>query len=356
MIILINVGISETPLHKLTSNGVVPFDRGILPDFDKLEIFEYMLASLDPLESDLTVINCEFLDGNIPESEKEGLAAYWQACLLPHHKCVIKFTRNVKQADWVNQIREIQAVVPDYDAVWFCCNHDHIYMNHGDSVQPKNLWGLLDYPGLASLYFSHWPELLGKVNQKNGTLKWVDWQNADSIQILNRKLFEHWWLEHDYVNMDLPRSDWINGQHILTNDYRCFVPNRELCRHFDGYSHVGISPNICPALAIPEGFFDSQIRIRWGFEENLPGWVNINSTKLDYTAVNPNGTDYKWVPNDVPQFWFGRIAEEVFSIDYDIDKQQVCRDKAIMDVARLKFGPFMDESFLNPILEENNIG
>ena len=57
------------------------------------------------------------------------------------------------------------------------------------------------------------------------------------------------------------------------------VPFKELFRHFDGYWHQSISNNQCPAIDIPPGFFENDIKVRYGYDDYKEGWVNINPKK-----------------------------------------------------------------------------
>lgn len=88
------------------------------------------------------------------------------------------------------------------------------------------------------------------------------------------------------------------------------IPYRELCRHFDGYGHHNAYlPNSeVPALAIPPGFFEKDIKIRLGYEKNLSGWVNLNPEK-SYAAVDTDGTFDYYSLSDIPLFWRPYITE-----------------------------------------------
>jgi hypothetical protein len=80
-------------------------------------------------------------------------------------------------------------------------------------------------------------------------------------------------------------------------------PKAEICRHFDGYPHVDRAP---PPLFVPPGFFESDIRIRYGFEDHQVGCVSVNPfEELSYLG----GTaDIRCLLSEIPGFWKERIS------------------------------------------------
>ena len=78
-------------------------------------------------------------------------------------------------------------------------------------------------------------------------------------------------------------------------------PKTELCRHYDSYGHI---MNYVPPLFIPDGFFEKNIKIRYGYDNAIKGWVNVNPLKesigLEVDLLNLIG--------DIPSFWKGRIS------------------------------------------------
>ena len=79
-------------------------------------------------------------------------------------------------------------------------------------------------------------------------------------KIINKGLLKYWWFENDYGDAILRRTDDpVND--VVSPEIKTIIPYREQVRHFDGYGHVGINPNECPPLFIPNGFFESKIKI-----------------------------------------------------------------------------------------------
>lgn len=84
------------------------------------------------------------------------------------------------------------------------------------------------------------------------------------------------------------------------------VPKFELCSHYDGYMHIA---DKVPPLFIPDGFFDSNIRIRYGYEGTKLGYVSINPLATSFSYQSPRGSDLKILLEDIPTFWHDRIIE-----------------------------------------------
>ena len=138
-------------------------------------------------------------------------------------------------------------------------------------------------------------------------------------------MYHLWWFGADYGDTFMPRTDYRLadkdnkpiGRDVYTIFHNIYVPLRELCRHYDGYGHAEINPNECPALVIPPGFFENDIKIRYGLDPYHQDCVNIAPWKQYYSLLDKsNGTDYKWVLSDIPLFWKDRISKvEKFKSD-----------------------------------------
>lgn len=354
MILLINVLLTEEQLN----NDVSLYRRGFLDSlhkdftYDKVDIFKYTLASYTVIPWSKVLIYCE-LDTVYKEREQEIQDFVKEE--FKNYNVHLSFKRNEYQKDW----QKIYDEHLDEDLIWFCCNHDHPFMDYNLDILDKGIDLLSQCPDFpASIYFSHWPELLNKStflhNEKPGPVDihdgYIGFQlinNNDSIQIINKALYRRWWFEENYGNAFLPRSDYRlyknnkpvgydireNRKHALY--HYCFVPLRELCRHYDGYGHVNIDSHKCPALVIPPYFFSNSMQIRWNYPDYYENWVNINPTKENYSAVDRNGTDYKWVPEDIPLFWLGRIQTEMYNVVNNIDDKLFydCRNQAVKKIA-----------------------
>ncbi len=104
------------------------------------------------------------------------------------------------------------------------------------------------------------------------------------------------------------------GQHINYNAESIVItPKIECCRHYDAYMHTAIvvrdfiTSSRVPPLFIPDNFFDKKMKIRYGFDEYLEDFININPAKNSYIFDSKSGTDLAIAIEDLPAFWRGRI-------------------------------------------------
>jgi len=157
--------------------------------------------------------------------------------------------------------------------------------------------------------------------------------NGDNtaIQIVHKDLLQYWFCSHDLGAERIIRSEDIR-RFFLTSNQLMIVPKKELCAHFDGYSYTSgitrITPDQVPPLFIPTGFFDSSIRIAYGYPEYREGWVNINPAARDFSFRDQKrGTDLKIGLQDIPLFWKGKIKEVDVNINADFERIETGRSK-----------------------------
>jgi hypothetical protein len=304
MILLVNTRLLGEPRQ-------TGYYRGVLPPGHKYEILKYTLASyaaidtwsdirihltLDPPYDQYTQDFEEFID-----KEFEGYAK-------------ISYDRIDTQAKWHSLTEELKN--GEDPVIWVACNHDHPFIDYNLDIVHASEDILANDPVPSSVYYSHWVEiprgmgLRGPVYlRKDGFLRGL-FDHMDTIQILHKNLFYSWWHQKDFTNGNsnryLPRSDW---EEVYKHEpYRTYVPPRELCRHFDSYPHL-FSVADCPGLTIPEGFFENDIKIRYGYPNRLEGWVNVNPYAQNYRSASIDGVEWKCLLEDLPYFWKGRISE-----------------------------------------------
>jgi tetratricopeptide (TPR) repeat protein len=98
----------------------------------------------------------------------------------------------------------------------------------------------------------------------------------------------------------------------------------------EGYSNCGLHRNTYPDTIIPKGFFDNQIKISYGFNERIPGYVHINPLIKNYATVDPKGVDYRCVLEDLPLFWKDRISEVKIADNIDENLMLKARNDAML--------------------------
>ncbi len=108
--------------------------------------------------------------------------------------------------------------------------------------------------------------------------------------------------------------------YYLTQEYKQLLvaPKQELCRHFDGY---GLFLETTPPLFIPDGFFEYDIKVRFGFADRKDGYVNVNP----YEAYSYYGgaADLRCLLSELPPLWRDRIS----SIEIDPTMEERYRQR-----------------------------
>ena len=121
------------------------------------------------------------------------------------------------------------------------------------------------------------------------------------VQIVHKELFKHWFLSRNLGNARVIRPECVRN-HFLTRDHLSIMPKREICAHYDG--QPSLQPSTHPPLFLPDGFFEKDMKLRYGFDEYKQGAVNINPTAEKYSFEdNIFGTDLKKTLKELPFFW-----------------------------------------------------
>lgn len=318
MILLCNTFITETK----PSIGKGFVFRENLKSFSNFDIFKYSLASLAVAYPWSKVILKISLD-DIYKSRQQELEDFIKN-EFKNFNLILEWKRNEFQNDW-KQTYDLL----DNNLIWFYCNHDHIFFDN-DISYLKKLTQDIQQEELCSVQFSHWPENIRTIKQglksspsfpfiQDPTYKiednyaWANTTNFDSIQIITKELYRKWWFEGEFNHIKLPRPDFFGiglAEIKPVPLHKTIAPFKEICRHFDGYQHIqpAITNNQCPAIDIPPGFFDNDIKIRYGYDDYKEGWVNINPTNPNYYAYDKTGVDYKFTLEDLPLVWKSRIS------------------------------------------------
>lgn len=314
MILLLNVKITDKRLlnyrHQVSSH--FPFDN-------RVDVFKYCLASYAAMDS---IVSKYVFFIEISEEFKDRYEELndYIIDLFPSGKLMLEWKRNDYVRDWVKVCSLLDSV--DDDLIWLACNDDHIFMDSTLDVVKDGLDLLSkDQDPMATVYYSHFPENIKLAKHYNAELVEGDnfvkytWNRFDAIQIIKKARLKTYWI--DFLDSDhiWHRPDEMVFSRFLPSTF--YTPTKEIVRHFDGYGHVGNFSNITPPLCIPERFFDSDIKIRYGYDGHLDGWVSINSASSNLFSIDPNGSDYRWCLSDIPLFWKSRISEIESNTDID---------------------------------------
>jgi hypothetical protein len=346
----------------VTSDGISKYHRyEWLPVYDRVNIFKYCLSSYTALKPLITKSIFYVELGKEFEDRKEDLERY---ILNLYPDCELNWYRNTSAQQWRDTCEK--HFKPD-DLIWYSGNDDHIFIDYDLDVVCDGIKLLSEDPDpMAIMYYSHWQEQCRLSNFKNGTLTEsgnfvkFTYSNFDSIQLLKGIRMTAYWSDTKLDGMLLRRTDALNDYYRVESTF--YAPTRELVRHYDGYSHLGAnwaeggtqSPylsNVAPPLVIPPGFFDNNIKIRFGFKERKEGWITSDCMSNLYTAKQ-DGVDCRWLESDIPLFLRDKITEIEYSPDYNLSEQTKNRDAAFAITTRLPmwmFGQYHGTENVAPI-------
>jgi len=330
MILFCNTFITEA--KPIVGKGNVVRDN--LKSFNNLDIFKYSLASL-AIAYDWSKVILKITLDDCYKHRKDELEQFIKDN-FNQFNLVLEWQRSEYQNDWKRDYELL-----DNNLIWFYCNHDHIFFDSSKEYLAK-LVDEMKNEELCSLQFSHWPENIrtSKKNPKytihNNHISFES-INFDSIQIITKELYRRWWFEGEFNHVKLGRPDFFGiglAELKPMPMHKVIIPLKEICRHFDGYQHIQpiIDNNQCPAIDIPIGFFENDIKIRYGYDDYKEGWTNINSKNNNYYAYDTTGTDYKFTLDDLPLVWKDKIS--VIDSNLNINEEEMIqyRLKAIFDM------------------------
>lgn len=299
MILFINVRITETRLSEYVYERAPWMHRD-----NRLDIFKYTLASYSAFKPLLSkVIMYIQLDPEYQDRKAE-LEKYIYG-LFPD--AVVKWERNFYARDW---LRNYELDIADHndDIIWSCGNEDHPFIDYNLDVLSSGIDLLCkDQNPFSAAMYSHWHEAINIQASKNATLtecgNWVVsvWDESSSIQIIKKSRFYDYFTSQDWGDSPLFRTD-----NLMELGYKqpapFYSPTREIVRHYDAYSHVSCPGDRGYPLVIPPGFFENELKIRYGYNDRKEGWVNINPSLPHYNVLE-SGTDLKVTLDTLPMFW-----------------------------------------------------
>ena len=317
--------ISNEPLRQSCKNYSMP---------SKIDITKYTLASYAHYHWDEVLIRYE-----VDKISDYEMLDIFILDLYPHA------TIMHKRSDSFAAFQESLDLLNSYKSNWifYAGNNDQPWIGSTSKYLKKLISIASDYEkkyDFISILYTHYSEtfnlnvkdtpmnlLYGRdiVNiDENADAKIILRKKGDntSAQIVNKKLFNEWFSTNQFPSARVIRSEDIRDFFIVENQLM-IIPKKEICAHFDGYSHTaGTSAAIgnyqVPPLFIPQGFFSNDIKISYGYNEYRSKWVNINPTSENYIFESDNGTDLKIDINSIPLFWSERISK--LDINKNIDE------------------------------------
>ena len=346
-----------------------------------VDISRYTLSTYSDIGFDYVLLNAEI-------DQKDELNKFETTVQSIFSDYEYSPKRTLSPADHNRLYDKISSI--DIDWFFYSPNYDHPFLGPDPTIIRRIVDQLESYPGTdyKSIIYSHFQESWFQSYDSNPYFS-AQWGNEAKVlsnsdygrilliprgysvgmQIVSKKLLLEWIrLASKRVQPtrrydELPSSS-LPGQITL-------IPDRELCRHFDGYYHtlvqfphlaiVDIQPSYTPPCFIPAGFFENQIRIRYGFASIINGCVNINPNAdfLSFESRPLSGaviSDTRLLYELIPYSWLSRsssveqssdfVLSQTKSISNLIKEYSVRHNLTAFQIFKLNFGAIIKNNII----------
>jgi len=241
---------------------------------NNLDIFKCTLQSYSHIDFDKVYLFVK-LDENYLFRKNE-LIEYCND--LFGNKLIFENNRPEKQEDWI----PILSHLSEDKLIFFTQNHDHVYIDFNLDILKEGIEFLKnDTSKYKALPFTHWPEIirLAGLNLYDETKMIGSYLNFTyslnlpaciwNFEVLKFICIENKWPDN------LWKSGMFDGLPFNFPFMSTYVPLRELCRQFEGYSHILMRTDVdaeFPELEIPlKPFLFTEAHLKWRFRPNIPG-------------------------------------------------------------------------------------
>ena len=332
MILLFNVCITPS-----SSSCNINYDRGLLPSFDKIDILKYCLSSLSVIPFSEAIINIE-------------LQSYYKIFEADIKKYVDNEFKNIKfifsnkraknQKDW--QKLNILLSSKEDSLLWYCGNHDHIFMAPDLEVFKIIENKLFNSSNSTYVVYSHQSEFHDTFEHTKD-FSYMTLPQLHAMCCLKIKDFNDFWSSFDIGDYFMPRTEWFildseKDKFISHIDWNVYCPHKKCCDHFDGYSHR-VPIEYFQPLVIPPGFFSKNIKIQFGGTRKN-GYFYINCFKI-HSCFAKDGTDSYWTEDDIPLFWKDKLIKIIYDDGYDfVEANKIRNDNYLNYLFYLSFKRF----------------
>lgn len=292
----------------------------------KVDVAKYVLASYASYDWSHVLIRYELDDPAEYLSFDEYILQLFPKAQIMHER-----------SDSQNDFKQSLKIINDFgdDWIFYAGNNDHPLVTSDISIidelvsRAKKYEDKYDY---LSVVYSHLSEFINlpkkgsvfnlhhgsdvEVLEEDDLATVILRKNGDNsaIQIVNKRLLNYWFnSSRNFGLTRIIRSEDVRG-FLITHNQVMVIPKREVCAHFDGCSHLCKTSSEIEAyqvapLIIPPAFFESNIKISFGYNLYREGWLNINPLSKKYIFEDGiNGTDLKISIEDIPIFWKDRIS------------------------------------------------
>ncbi|PIY92313.1 MAG: hypothetical protein CO030_03330 [Candidatus Magasanikbacteria bacterium CG_4_9_14_0_2_um_filter_42_11] len=330
MILYLDTYITDTPLNQNKAKLLddVRLLHSTYKKPSKIDIVKYTLSSYAVFPWSNVYIKYEIEDTSKISELDEYIKKLFPDAIIEHE-------RSDSQDDYIKSLD----VLETFDDPWifYVPNNDHPlminsvrdieYMNR--LLEEAETWKV-KFP-FVSIAYSHFSEYLNASYPRSANHRYFGAgsvylgetddaviflrKNGDfnSVQIVNRDHFSHWFTSTDLSGCIVRRAEDLHN--VTVHNQVIIAPKKQLCAHFDGYEHMqrtvnNISQDIAPVLFIPEGFFEKNIKIAYGYNTYKHGYTNINPAARKHSfRDSKHGADMRISLSQLPLFWKSRISE-----------------------------------------------
>lgn len=341
MKIILNVKITDHRIGYPYDNGRGPWQ----PRSNRYDVFKYCLASYAVLDPLVTKYHFYITLADDYIDKQQELTDYIKS-IFPEDKLDLNWNRIDYCRDWRKLCND--HLDNDDEVIWFAGNDDHIFIDYNLDMVKASIDVLQqDIDPLAVVYYSHWPEQVQMSHRLNGELTEdknfvkFKWDNYDGIQMFKVSRFKRYWFDADYGDHLVFRPDDLKNLFGYALPSTFYSPTREMVRHYDGYVHIGTEiTNWAPALFIPPGFFNKEMKIKIGFDSRDNEYTNFHPESANLYNTSQSGADYRFVEEDIPLFWKNHIIEITKPSTYNQEQMLKSRDVAFLRTTKTPISCF----------------
>lgn len=309
----------------------------------KLEITKYTLLSY-------SIINWSEVFIRFECEDKEEEEKFINFCKKIFPECNIENNRSDTSDKFYQSLKKIKKFGNPW--IWFCPNNDHPFLS-----DPDNLNKLISYSEVyeekynidVSILYSHFSESMNnynffhylyrdyylsmnkKINEtKSHILTLSERFTIDSIKIFRLELLLEIFKNNKNKKRVIRTED--TSFYMIDKPLLTVCSKTELCRHYDSYSFA----EKVPPLFIPNGIYDSSIKVAYGFSEYKKNYININPN-LDFKDIIDGKTDLINREDRIPFFWINKIKKFEKNKDFDLNNKKFNKELIYLN------NPFKDE-------------
>lgn len=315
-------------------------DRGMLRTDIRSDVFRYMLSSLSVIPFSKVYIFFE-LDFDLISHQsiilEETSRLFPRANIAPRRLLTI--------GEWKSFLIE-ERLCDAPTPILYCGNDDHIFIDFDLKCLQACLQAyhkLSALNPLRSIIYSHYIEAnatwSNQIYDDPFCSAIVHGEGHDSIQIVSPNLLRRWFFDE---TAELPNDTIIRRAEDIPHKLPAtsillIRPKRELFRHLDGYSHVGLN-TVLPPIDIPSGFFNGTFQIFVDhFDLTLEtdhnhvsrlkseGWTILDPDPLINGNESLSGADLDRGASTIPLFWTNAVKTISANIPNEVDRELAAR-------------------------------